>query len=66
MPSVVFVTRNGLVVYDILAYLWYKDVKSIKTLKGTTEILQRAHIFKANCCLKVDNAHLKLASPISG
>ena len=27
---------------------------------------QRARIFMGNCCLKVHNAHLKLASPISG
>ena len=34
----------------------------------TIEILQRALIFKANqyCCLKVKNAPLKLAAPISG
>ena len=31
----------------------------------TIEILQRPHICKANCCLKVHNAHLKLAQPIS-
>ena len=37
----------------------YKDV-----YKRTIEILQRACIFKANCCLKVHNAPLKLASPI--
>ena len=30
------------------------------------EIPQRTHIFKINCCLKVHNAHLKLASSISG
>ena len=39
----------------------YKDV-----YRRTIEILQRPHIFKINCCLKVHNAHLKLASPISG
>ena len=39
----------------------YKDVYI-----WAIEILQRAHIFKANCCLKVHNAHLKLALPISG
>ena len=32
----------------------------------TIEILHRAHIFKANCYLKVHNAHFKFASPISG
>ena len=37
----------------------YKDV-----FWRSKEILQRARIFKANCCLKVHNAHL--ASPISG
>ena len=30
------------------------------------EIPYRTPIFKANSCLKVHNAHLKLASPISG
>ena len=30
------------------------------------KILQRTRIFKANCCLKVHNAHLNLAAPISG
>ena len=30
----------------------------------TIEIPQRARIFKANCCLKVHNAHLMFASPI--
>ena len=39
----------------------YKDV-----YRRTIEILQRAHIFKVNCCFKVHNANLKLASPISG
>ena len=39
----------------------YKDDCS-----GRIEILQRVYIFKANCCLKAHNAHLKLASPISG
>ena len=29
-------------------------------------MLQRARIFKVNCCLKVHNAHLNLASPILG
>ena len=29
--------------------------------RRTIEILQRAHIFKVNCFLKVYNAHLKLA-----
>ena len=33
--------------------------------RRTIEILQRAHIFKVNCCLKVHNAHLKLASSVS-
>ena len=37
----------------------YKDVYS-----RTIEILQCVYILKANCCLKVHNAHLKLASPI--
>ena len=32
----------------------YKDV-----YRRTIEILQRARIFKANCCLKVHNAYLK-------
>ena len=35
----------------------YKDV-----YWKTIEILQRAHIFKGNCCLKVHDAHLNLAS----
>ena len=39
----------------------YKDA-----YRRTIEIPQRAHIFKVNCCLKVHNVHLKLASPISG
>ena len=39
----------------------YKDV-----CRRAIEILQRAHIFKANCYLKVHNAHIKLASPIFG
>ena len=34
--------------------------------RRTIEILQRARIFQSNCCLKVHNAHSKLASPISG
>ena len=38
----------------------YKDV-----YRRTIEIPQRTHIIKANCCLKVYNAHLKLPSPIS-
>ena len=29
-------------------------------------MLQRAHIFNANYCLQVHNAHLKLALPILG
>ena len=33
---------------------------------NAVEILQRAQIFKANYCLKVHNAHVKLVSPISG
>ena len=39
----------------------YKDVQS-----RTIESLQCACIFKVGCCLKVHNAPLKLASPISG
>ena len=39
----------------------YKDV-----YRKTIEILQRDCIFKTNCCLRIHNAHLKLASPISG
>ena len=27
---------------------------------------QRAQTFQINCCLKVDNVHLKLLSPILG
>ena len=27
---------------------------------------QHARTFKVNCCLKADNAHLKLLSPILG
>ena len=38
----------------------YKDVH-----RRTIEIPQCTHIFEANCCLKVHNAHLKLALPIS-
>ena len=34
--------------------------------KNRIEILQRTHIFKANWCLKIHNAHLELVSPISG
>ena len=34
--------------------------------RRTIEILHRARIFKANTSSKVHNAHLKLASPISG
>ena len=39
----------------------YKDV-----VRRTIEIPQRALIFEAHYCLKVHNAHLKLASPILG
>ena len=39
----------------------YKEV-----YRRTIEIPQRARIFKANRCSKIHNAHLKLASPISG
>ena len=39
----------------------YKDI-----CRRTIEILQRAHIFKANCYLKVQNVHIKLASAILG
>ena len=39
----------------------YKDV-----YMRTIEIPQSARILKANCYLKVHNAHLKLASLISG
>ena len=39
----------------------YEDV-----YKRTIENLQRVLIFKANCCLKVHYAHLKLALLISG
>ena len=40
----------------------YKEV-----CRRTIEILQHSHIFKAKfAVLKVHNAHLKLASPISG
>ena len=35
-------------------------------LQEKIESVHFAHIFKANCCLKVQNAHLKLASPILG
>ena len=38
----------------------------VLTYRRTTEILQRTHIFMASHCLKVHNAPLKLASPISG
>ena len=38
----------------------YKDV-----YWRTIEIPQCTHIFKAKCCLKVHNVHLKLQSPIS-
>ena len=40
---------------------WYEDV-----YRRTIEMLQRTRIFKANCCLKVQNAHFKLTLPISG
>ena len=39
----------------------YKDA-----YRRTIEILQSAHIFEGNYRLKVHNAHLKLASSISG
>ena len=39
----------------------YKDVCT-----RTIEIPQQPHIFQAHCCLKVHNAHWKLASPFSG
>ena len=39
----------------------YKDVH-----KKTIEFRLRAPIFQAICCLNADNAHLKLALPISG
>ena len=34
--------------------------------RRTIEILQRARLFKANCCSKVHKAYLKLSLPISG
>ena len=36
------------------------------TLQRCTKFPQRARLLKANCCLKVHNAHLELTSPISG
>ena len=41
-------------------YTQYKDI-----YRRTIEMLQSVCIFKANCCLKVHNAHLMLSSPIS-
>ena len=37
-----------------------------RRFRRTIEIPKRAHIFKANCCLFIHNAHLKLALPILG
>ena len=37
-----------------------------RRFRRTIETLQRARIFKADYCLKVHNAPLKLALPISG
>ena len=45
----------------LLAERQYKAVK-----RSRIKIPQWTRIFKVNCCLKVHNAHLKLASPISG
>ena len=39
----------------------YKDIH-----RRTIEIVQRNRTLEDNCCLKVHNAHIKLASPISG
>ena len=39
----------------------YKDIH-----RRTIEIVQRNRTLEDNCCLKVYNAHIKLASPISG
>ena len=39
----------------------YKDI-----YRRTIEILQCTHILKANCCLKVHNVPLTLASSMSG
>ena len=39
----------------------YKDVDT-----RTVEILQRTRTFNIDCCVKVHNAHFRLALPISG
>ena len=43
---------------------WKSQHKGV--YRRTIEILQRGRIFKANCCLNVHNAHLKIVFPISG
>ena len=47
-------------------YKTYPEVDSTKTIGKTIEIPQSILIFKVNCCLKVHNAHLKLAWPTLG
>ena len=51
------------VVLDLGFYLPYAERHSTK--RKTIEILQRTRIFKLNYRLKVHNAHLKFAAPIS-
>ena len=42
----------------------FRKTQCKNVYRRTIEIPQRTRIFKANYCLKVHNAHIKLASPI--
>ena len=42
----------------------YPESRSTKMFTGTIEMLQRGHILKVNCCLKVQNAHVNSESDV--
>ena len=42
----------------------YPESCSTKMFTGTIEMLQRGHILKVNCCLKVQNAHVNSESDV--
>ena len=44
----------------------YPESHITKMFRGSIELLQRAQILKVNCCLKVHNARVNSASPMSG
>ena len=68
LSSLIGSVGNTMVVFAVLYFKVRIRKATVQRLiyRRTIELLQWTRICKVNCCLKVHNAQLKLASPISG